>query len=118
MPDSVLSDRGPQFNSLLWEQVTALTGIKKRMSSAYHLQTDGQTEGTNCTLEEMLRAYVAPDQKDWDEHLASAEFAINNSWQESVKNTPFFLNYGMRPLTPVSLTLPITVPRHMSLCKV
>eukprot|EP00983_Pelagomonas_calceolata_P013063 417718-Pelagomonas_calceolata.AAC.1 len=109
MPDSVLSDQGPQFNSLFWEQVTALTGSKRRISRmSYHPQTDGQTERTNRTLEEMLRAFVAPDQEDWDEHLACAEFAINNSWQESMKNTPFFLNYGMHPLTPVSLSLPRT----------
>ena len=110
MPDSVLSDRGPQFNNLFWDQVTALTGIKRRLSSAYHPQTDGQTERTNRTLEEMLRAYVSPDQSDWDEHLACAEFAINNSWQEAVKNTPFFLNYGMHPLVPASVSLPRTVP--------
>ena len=91
MPGSVLSDRGPQFNNLFWKEVNALTGMKRKLSSAYHPQTDGQTERTNRTLEEMLRAYVQPDQNDWDEHLACAEFAINNSWQESVKNTPFFL---------------------------
>ena len=65
---------------------------------------------TNCTLEEMLRAYVQPDQNDWDEHLACAEFAINNSWQESVMNTHFFFTYGMHPLTPVSASLPRLVP--------
>ena len=84
------SDGGPQFNNLFWKEVNALTGMKRKLSSsAYHPQTDGQTERTNRTLEEMLRAYVQPDQNGWDEHLACAEFAINNSWQESVKNTPF-----------------------------
>lgn len=111
MPETVLSDRGPQFNSMFWDHVTRLTGVKRSMSSAYHPQTDGQTERINRTLEEMLRSYVSPDQQDWDEHLACVEFAINNSWQESVKNTPFFLNYGMHPLTPVSMSLPRTVPR-------
>ena len=77
--------------------------MRRKLSSAYHSQTDGQTERTNRTSEEMLRAFVSPDQEDWDEHLAFAEFAINNSWQESVKNTPFFLNYGMHPLTPVAI---------------
>ena len=69
--------------------MNALTGMKRKLSSAYHPRTGGQTERTNRTLEEMLRAYVQPDQNDWDEHLACAEFAINSSWQESVKNTPF-----------------------------
>jgi hypothetical protein len=58
----------------------------------------------------MLRAYVGPDPTEWDEHLACAEIAINSSWQESIKNTPFFLNYGMHPLTPGPMTLPRTVP--------
>ena len=56
-------------------------------------------------------SYVFPDQKDWVEHFACVESAINNSWQDSIKNTPFFLNYGMHPLTPVSVSLPRTVPR-------
>jgi hypothetical protein len=51
----------------------------------------------------MLRHYVAADQRDWDEHLDAAEFAINNSYQESVKETPFMLNYGFHPNTPLSL---------------
>eukprot|EP00983_Pelagomonas_calceolata_P109941 1159613-Pelagomonas_calceolata.AAC.16 len=62
------------------------------MSSAFHLQTDGRTERTNWTLEEMLRAYMGYAQDDWDDKLACAEFTINNSWQETVQNTPFFLN--------------------------
>ena len=90
MPGSVLSDRGPQYNNLFWKEVNALTGMKRKLSSAYQPQTDGQTERTNRTLEEMLRAYVQPDQNDRDEHLACAEFAINNSWQESVKKHSLF----------------------------
>ena len=62
--------------------MNALTGMKRKLSSAYHPQTDGQTKRTNCTLEEMLRAYVQPDQNEWDEHLACAKFAIYNSWQD------------------------------------
>ena len=53
---------------------------------------------------------MQPDQNYWDEHLACADFAINNSWQTSVRNTPFLLNYGMHPLTPVSASLPRLVP--------
>eukprot|EP00983_Pelagomonas_calceolata_P031087 976489-Pelagomonas_calceolata.AAC.1 len=81
------------------------------MSSAFHPQIDGQTERTNWTLEEMLRAYVGYVQDDWDEKLACAEFAINNSWQKLVQNTPFFLNYGQHPLTPSTVQLPSRVPR-------
>ena len=56
------SDGGPQFNNLFWKEVNALTGMKRKLSSAYHPHTDGQIERTNRTLEEMLRAYVQPDQ--------------------------------------------------------
>jgi len=111
LPHSVISDRGAQFNNKFWDSVCELLGLNKNMSSAFHPQTDGQTERTNRTLEEMLRAYVGYEQSDWDTKLASAEFAINNSWQESVKNTPFYLNYGQHPLTPATMQIPTAVPK-------
>ena len=87
-------------------RVSCWMGMDKRMSSAFHPQTDGQTERANRMLEEMLRAYVSLEHDDWDAKLACAEFAINNSWQATVKNTPFFLNYGQHPLTPATKQLP------------
>eukprot|EP00983_Pelagomonas_calceolata_P079101 1154533-Pelagomonas_calceolata.AAC.2 len=102
---------GPHFNNIFWDSVCELLGMDKRMSRAFHPQVDGQTERTNWTLEEMLRAYVGYAQDDWDEKLACAEFAINKSWQESVQNTPFFLNYGQHSLTPATVQLPSRVPR-------
>ncbi|KAJ9515660.1 hypothetical protein QJQ45_002710 [Haematococcus lacustris] len=62
----------------------------------------------------MLRAYISPAQSDWSEHLDMVEFAINNSWHESVQNTPFFLNYGEHPLTPASEGLPQSGPKAHS----
>jgi hypothetical protein len=59
----------------------------------------------------MLRAYVGNEHDNWDEKLVCAEFAINNSWQEAMKNTPFFLNYGQHPLTPATIQMPATVPK-------
>ena len=76
------------------------------MSTAFHPETDGQTERVNRILIEMLRNYIDPTQDDWDEHLTAAEFAINNAYQESIKTTPFMLNYGQNPLTPASLRIP------------
>ena len=111
LPATLISDRGPQFNNNFWAHTCELLGMDKRMSSAFHPQTDGQTERTNRTLEEMLRAYVSLEHDDWDAKLACAEFAINNSWQETLKNTPFFLNYGQHPLTPTTKQLPSTVPK-------
>jgi transposase InsO family protein len=105
-PAEIISDRGPQFASILWKELCRLTGCKAKLGSAYHPQTDGQSERTNRVLEEMLRAYVGPLQDDWDQYLPLAEFAINDAWQESVQATPFFLNYGRHPTKPVAVDLP------------
>jgi hypothetical protein len=73
------------------------------MSTAFHPQSDGQTERVNQVLEAMLRHYVGPLQDNWDELLPLAEFAINNSHHEGLRETPFFLNYGQHPIAPGSL---------------
>ena len=65
----------------------------------------------------MLRHYISPTQDDWDEHLDAAEFAITNAWQESVRNTPFFLNYGQHPLTPASVDVDTKVPAAKAFTK-
>ena len=110
LPATLISDRGLQSNNNFWAHTCELLGMDKRMSNAFHPQTDGQTR-TNRTLEEMLRAYVSLEHDNWDAKLACAEFAINNSWHETVKNTPFFLNYGQHPLTPATKQLPSAVPK-------
>ncbi|KAJ9515854.1 hypothetical protein QJQ45_008737 [Haematococcus lacustris] len=77
-----------------------------RMRSEVRHYSDGQTERYNRTLEEMLRHYISPAQSDWPFFLSLAEFAVNNSWQESIQSTPFLVNTGQSPLTPVLLELP------------
>ena len=88
--------------------------IKRCMSTAYHPQSDGQTERMNRLLEDMLRHYVSPTQTDWDTHLPLVEFAINNAYQESVQSTPFMLNYGRHPHTPASVSMSSTGPRQQA----
>jgi hypothetical protein len=110
VPRSIISDRGPQFASALWRAMHRLMGATVKLSSAYHPQTDGGTERVNRTLEAYLRHYVSPRHDDWDEWLPMAEFAYNNSYHETVKNTPFFLNFGQHPLTPVSALIDTDVP--------
>jgi hypothetical protein len=110
VPKQLLSDRDPRFTSNLFKEISTLLGVKQAMSSAFHPQTDGQTERVNRVVEEMLRHFVHTRQDDWDSHLATVEFAINNAHQESTGNTPFFLNYGQHPLTPVSAKLNSMVP--------
>ena len=105
-PTSIVSDRDARFTSLFWGELWRMSGTKLAMSTAYHPQSDGQTERQNRTLEEMLRAFVSVKQDDWDEHLAAAELAINNSTQASSKETPFYLTYGRHVKTPLDLALP------------
>ncbi|MGQ3285870.1 MAG: hypothetical protein ACT6VC_22220, partial [Bosea sp. (in: a-proteobacteria)] len=119
LPREVITDRGAHFHNLFWEGVCEQLHIKRCLSTAYHPQSDGQTERYNRVLEEMLRHYVGPTQNDWPDHLPCAEFAVNNSWQESIQNTPFFVNFGQSPVTPVLLDLPAgRVPSAQAFTKV
>ena len=98
----MVTDQDPRFTSRFWTEVCKLFDIKQNMSTTFHPQSDGQTERIIRTLEDMLRCDVGPEADTWDDLLASAEFASNSSEQESVRNTPFFLNHGQHPLTPLS----------------
>ena len=93
----IITDRGSLFTSGLWKQITGKLRIERRLSTAFHLQTDGQTERTNAILEQYLRAYVNYQQDNWNELLPLAEFAYNNGYQETIKTTPFHANYGRNP---------------------
>ena len=78
-------------------------GTTLGMSSAYHPQTDGQTERVNRVLEEALRAYCDALQTDWYRHLPNLQFAYNTAKHSSTGESPFFLNYGRHPIVPASL---------------
>ena len=103
IPSTLVSDRDPRFVSEYWTTLFKKLGSKLNMSTANHPQTDGQTERANRTIEEILRAYVAPLQNDWDLHLTNVEFAYNDSVNATTGYTPFFLNYGRHPVTPMML---------------
>jgi hypothetical protein len=103
LPSSIVSDRDPKFTSSFWRVLFKLTGTKLAMSTSRHPQTDGQTERMNRTLEEMLRSFVAYDMRDWDTLLPAVEFAYNDSVQGSTRHSPFFMNYGFNPRSPVGL---------------
>lgn len=94
VPDSILSDRDPRFTASFWRALWSQLGTKLVMSTAYHPQTDGQTERANRTLEEQLRSYINQRQNDWDQHLSALELAFNNSKHASTGFTPFHLNGG------------------------
>ena len=101
VPESILSDRDPRFTAHFWRAFWAQLGTTLTMSTAFHPQTDGQTERANRTLEEMLRARINFKQTDWDDHLAVAELAINNAQQASTGFSPFRLNYGQDVQLPL-----------------
>ena len=101
VPKSIISDRGSVFTSNFWRALWSKLGTRLSMSTAYHPQSDGQTERMNRTMEDMLRAYVNSHGSDWDEHLVAAEIAINNSVQASSGFTPYFLTYGQHPRMPI-----------------
>ena len=106
LPRKLISDRGTQFTSSMFRDICSLLNIEQGLSSAFHPQSDGQTERLNRVMEETLRHYVNPTQDDWDRWLPVVEFALNNSVHSSTGATPFFLNYGRHPNTPLSLQTP------------
>src|SRR3954465_11352181 len=81
VPISIISDRDSRFTSRFWQSLQEALGTRLDMSTAYHPQTDGQSERTIQTLEDMLRACVIDFGKAWDDHLHLVEFAYNNSFQ-------------------------------------
>jgi transposase InsO family protein len=96
-PDKITSDRDKLFTSKMWQSLADQLGIEHRLSTAYHPQTNGQTERVNQTLEQYLRHYVNFQQDDWTGLLPMAQFAYNNAMHSTTKETPFFANYGLNP---------------------
>ena len=94
LPESVISDRGPQFVAGLTKELNKMLGIETKLSTAYYPQTDEQIERTNQELEQYLRIYVNYKQKNWSEWLAIAEFAFNNKVYTMTKSSLFQVNYG------------------------
>jgi hypothetical protein len=101
IPKKIISDKGTQFTFHFWQQLHEALGTHLKFSSAYHPQTDGQTERTNQILEDMLRACALQDKLGWDKRLPYAEFSYNNSYQASLKMSPFEALYGRNCRTPL-----------------
>ncbi|GJS79290.1 putative reverse transcriptase domain-containing protein [Tanacetum coccineum] len=101
VPVSIISDRDGRFTSRCWQTVQQALGTRLDMSTAYHPQTDGQSERTIQTLEDMLRACVIDFGGSWDVHLPLAEFSYNNSYHSSIRCAPFEALYGRKCRSPV-----------------
>jgi len=109
MPERIISDRDPRFTAHFWRAFWTSLGSTLDMGAAYHPESDGQTENANKTLEIMLRSVIDFAQGDWDEHLAAAELAFNNSKNETTGFTPFYMMYGREARMPIDVALaPLT----------
>jgi hypothetical protein len=105
LPDVLISDRGPQFIANFWKYLASCLGIETATSTAFHPQTDGQTERINAVTEQYLRAYVSYLQDDWKRYLSLAEFAANNQVSDTTTLSPFFAIYGRHPKCSFELNI-------------
>ncbi|GJZ68570.1 putative reverse transcriptase domain-containing protein [Tanacetum coccineum] len=101
VPISIISDRDSRFTSGFWQSMQEALGTRLDMSMAYHPQTDGQSEHTIQTLEDMLRACVLDFGGSWDVHLLLVEFSYNNSYHANVRCAPFEALYGRKCRSPI-----------------
>nr|GEY07904.1 hypothetical protein [Tanacetum cinerariifolium] len=104
VPVSIILDRNDRFLSHLWQALQKALGTKLNMSTTYHPETDGQSEHTIQTLEDMLRACVMDFGGSWDTHLPLVEFSYNNRYHKSIKCAPFEALYGRKCRSPVIWT--------------
>eukprot|EP00253_Pinus_taeda_P023109 PITA_23109 len=102
LPKTIISDRDVNFTSAFWRTLFADLGTQLNFSTAYHPQTDGQTERVNQVVEDMLRAYVMQQPTLWEEYLHLVEFSYNNGYHTSMQMSPFEVMYGRKCRTPSS----------------
>ncbi|GKD38082.1 putative reverse transcriptase domain-containing protein [Tanacetum coccineum] len=101
VPISIISDHDSHFTSRFWKSLQSALGTQLDMSTAYHPKTNGQSERTIQTLEDMLRACVIDFGKGWEKHLPLVEFSYNNSYHASIKAAPFEALYGRKCRSPI-----------------
>lgn len=107
LPTTIISDRGPQFVSLVWESLCKMLKIKAKLSTAFHPESDGQSEISNQEMERYLRSYANYQQDDWADWLSMAEFASNACVSSSSGLSPFMVNKGFEPrmsFHPIDMT--------------
>jgi hypothetical protein len=98
-PDSIVSDRGPQFVFSFWAEVCHILGIKIKLFTAFHPQTDGQTEIMNQYIDQRLRPFVNHYQDNWSALIPMMDYAQLTLYHESIRMSPFELLKGFKPRT-------------------
>ena len=114
IPRQIISDRDPRFSSAFATEICTRTGIQQNLSSAFHPQTDGQTEQMNAWVEQYLRHWVSQQgQNDWTQYLPTAEYA-HNSWPHNVtKKMPHELLFGQKPIIRVDVEGEVRSPQAL-----
>ena len=105
LPRVVISDRGPQFSSAVWETVLKTMGTGVALASPHHPQTDGQSERAIQVLSRLLRSYTSKAPADWEEQLPLLQFAINNAPSSTTRYSPYQIIYGATPVIPLDFCL-------------
>ena len=98
---SIVSDKDPRFTTRFWKSLQDALGTKLDLNTAFHPQSDGQTEKTIQTLENMLRACAMDMKGNWDDHLPLIEFAYNNNYLSSIHMAPYEALYGRKCRSPI-----------------
>jgi hypothetical protein len=117
LPNDIVSDRGATFTSQWWKEFLKMLKVKPNLSTAFHPQTDGQTERINQTIEQHLRTFCDYLQDDWTDLLPLAEHAYNCTHHSSIGMSPFYANLGYNPRLSISLRETRTPAVHERLCK-
>jgi transposase InsO family protein len=97
LPQAIVSDRDKVFTSAFWRELFRLARVELRMSTAYHPQSDGQTERVNQCLEAFLRCFIHACPRQWSQWIDQAEFWYNSSWHSALGRSPFEVLYGNSP---------------------
>jgi transposase InsO family protein len=107
IPETIVSDRGPQFVSDFWSEFCTRIGTKLKLSTANHPQTDGQTEIVNQYFDQRLRPYINYYQDDWDEWVAIIDYQQASLWHETIGQSPFMTEKGYEPRTSLDWNSPV-----------
>lgn len=117
LPSDIVSDRGATFTSQWWREFLKMLKVKPNLSTAFHPQTDGQTERINQTIEQHLRTFCDYLQDDWTDLLPLAEHAYNCTHHSSIGMSPFYANLGYNPRLSITLQETRVPAAHERLAK-